>query len=165
MSKQIQENLFGGIAHNLAAIRVERGLTQTEFARRTGIKRQEINYFETGTRTPSLGKMLQIAKALDLPLQRILTGSNSQGIKIQDIAIELRSLGLIDLWVKDPIVPSAFRHPEEIVARAVAGAEPEARIVEGLPAVLAWNRWNKLLLRAFARKLGRAATLPPSLAC
>src|SRR5205823_1362520 len=44
--------------------------------------------------------------------------------------------------------------PEEVVALAVAGEEPEVRIVEGMPAVLAWNRWSGTLLRAFAKATG-----------
>ena len=147
---------FAQIAQHLAALRAERGLSQTAFARQTGLKRQEINYFETGSRTPSLAKLHQIAKALDVSLQRLLNGSNEPGTGIRAIAIELRSLGLLDLWVEDPIVPGFFRRPEEIVARAIAGREPEARIVEGLPAILAWNRWNGILLRAFAREQGRS---------
>jgi putative transcriptional regulator len=130
------------IAHHLAAARAEQGWSQADLAARARLKRQQINYFETGARTPSLGQLLQIARALDLPLQRFLSGGDRPGGGVRDIAIELRSLGLIDLWVEAPVVPGAFRRPEEVIARAVAGKEPEARIVEGVPAVLAWNRWN-----------------------
>lgn len=144
------------VAQRLATARGERGLSQAELGERSGLQRQQINYFETGARTPSLEQLLQIARALDLPLQRFLSGSDRPGGGIRDIAIELRSLGLIDLWVEAAVVPGAFRRPEEVVARAVAGNEPEARIVEGVPAILAWNRWNSILLRAFARAIARA---------
>ncbi len=145
----------GEVAPRLAAARGERGLSQAELAERSHLKRQQINYFETGARTPRLGQLLQIARALDLPLQRFLSGSDRPGRGVRDIAIELRSLGLVDLWVEAPAVPGAFRRPEEVVALAVAGREPEARIVEGVPAVLAWNHWNALLLRAFTKETGR----------
>jgi hypothetical protein len=120
------------------------------------LRREQINYFETGARVPRLGHLLRIAQALDLPLQRFLTGNNVPGAALPQIAIELRSLGLIDLWVKGAEVPGAFRRPEEVVALAIAGHEPEARIVEGVPALLAWNRWSSVLLWAFARDKGRA---------
>lgn len=107
-------------------------------------------------RTPSLAQLLQIAGALDLPLQYFLTGSGRPGSGVRDLAIELRSLGLIDLHVEDPVVPGAFRRPEETVALAIAGKEPPARVVEAIPAVLAWNRWEVPLLRAFSRATGRA---------
>jgi transcriptional regulator with XRE-family HTH domain len=144
------------VAPRLAAARRARGLSQAELAQRCRLKRQQITYFETGARTPSLGQLLHIARALDLPLQRFLSGSDRPGGGPREIAIELRRLGLIDLWVEGPLVPGAFRRPEEVVALAVAGKEPEARIVEAIPALLAWNRWNGSLLRAFARETGRA---------
>ena len=143
------------IAQRLAAVRGERGLSQAELAARCRLKRQQINYFETGARTPSLGQLLQIAQALDLPLQRFLSGEDRPGRSPRDLAIELRSLGLVDLWVEAATVPGAFRRPEEVVALAVAGSEPEARLVEAVPALLAWNRWEPPLLRAFARAIGR----------
>jgi hypothetical protein len=104
---------------------------------------------------PSLDQLLRIARALDFPWQRFLSGGDRPGNGVRDLAIELRNLGLIDLWVDAPVVPGAFRRPEEVVSLAVAGEEPEARIVEGVPAVLAWNRWDGRLLRAFARATGR----------
>jgi transcriptional regulator with XRE-family HTH domain len=145
-----------GIGQYLAAVRRERGLSQTEFARRCGLARQEVAYFETNARKPSVKRLLQIAKAFDLPFQRFLSGGERPGRGLKDIAIELHSLGLIDLWVAAPSIPGAFRRCEEVVALAVAGKEPPPRIIEGVPAVLAWNRWNGAVLRAFAREAGRA---------
>ena len=89
---------------------------------------------------------------------RVLTGRWSPEKKLKDLATELRSLGLVDLRVEDATTPLAFRRPEETVAGAVAGKEPEARIIEGIPAVLAWNRWHPELLRAFAREAGRGVS-------
>src|SRR5262245_35482208 len=140
-----------GIAKTLSAARNERGLTQTELAERCQLKRQQINYFESGVRVPSLKQLFQISRALDLPLQRLLSGTNQPGSEVREMAIELRNMGLIDLWVESPIVPGAFRHPEEVLALAVAGEKPETRIVEGVPTILAWNQWNSSLLWAFAR--------------
>lgn len=143
------------LAKRLAAARLDAGLTQAELAQRCRLQRQQITYFERGARVPSLKQLLRIAGALGLPLQRFLSGSDRPGIDLRDLALELRQLGLIDLWVDAPVVPGAFRRPEEVVALAVAGEEPAARIVEGVPAILAWNHWNRFLLRAFARVNGR----------
>lgn len=145
------------LAENLAAARRKRGLSQAELAQGARLQRQQITYYETGARVPGLQKLLRLARAFDLSVQALLYGSDRVGGSIREIAIELRSLGLIDLRVEAPVVPGAFRRPEEVVARAVAGKEPEARIVEGVPAILSWNRWNPLLLWAFAREAGRAA--------
>jgi len=148
-----------GIGERLTAARRERGLTQAALAARCLLKRQQINFFETGARLPSLGQLLQIARALDLPLQRFLSGSDRPGRELPDLAIELRHLGLIDLWVEAPTVPAAFRRPEEVVALAVAGEEPDPRVVTGLPAVLAWNRWSGALLWAHGKNEGARALI------
>jgi transcriptional regulator with XRE-family HTH domain len=142
------------IGARLTAIRVAKGLTQTELAKRCRLTHQQINYFETGARVPRLAHLLQIARALDLPLERFLSGKDRPGSDPADLAIELRHLGLVDLWVDGVRVPGAFRPPEEVVALAVTGEEPEARIVEGVPALLAWNRWHAPLLSGFARVTG-----------
>jgi transcriptional regulator with XRE-family HTH domain len=121
-------------------------VSQAELGERSGLKRQQINYFETGARVPSVGQLLQIARALDLPAA---TGPAAQSARSPS------SCGLIDLWVASAVVPGAFRRPEEVVTLAIAGREPDARIIEGIPALLAWNRWSGILLRAFAREAGR----------
>lgn len=144
------------IARHLREVRHERRLSQAEFARRCGLSRPEFVYFEKGQRQPSIRKLLQIAAAVDLPLQRLLYGSDRPAQAIPDLAHELRNLGLIDLRVDGATVPGAFRRVEEVIARAAAGAEPPARIIEGLPAILSWNDWNGPLLRAFARECGKA---------
>jgi transcriptional regulator with XRE-family HTH domain len=139
------------IAERLATARLQRGLTQRELAARCRLQRQQLTYFERGSRVPSLDQLLRLAQALDLPLQRFLSGADRPGSAWRNLTLELRNLGLIDLWVETPVVPGAFRRPEESIALALGGDEPEARILEGLPALLAWNRWHHGLLRAFAR--------------
>jgi hypothetical protein len=99
--------------------------------------------------------LLRLARALDRPLQWFLTGTDRPGTALQDLAIELRRLGAVDLSVGDSRVPGAFRPAEEVVALVLSGASPEPRVVEAIPAVLAWNRWNPALLRAYARSAGR----------
>jgi transcriptional regulator with XRE-family HTH domain len=152
MSRRVNNAFEAGIiAQQLVLARRERGLTQAELASRCHLERQQITYFERGTRLPSLPKLLRIAQALDLPLQRFLSGSDRPESGVQGIAIELRRLGLVDLWVESPAVPGAFRRPEEVVVLSVAPQEPESRILEAVPALLAWNRWNGALLRGFAK--------------
>jgi hypothetical protein len=92
-----------------------------------------------------------MAGALDVSLERLITGADRPGAGLRDIAIELRRLGLVDLWVDASVVPIAFRRPEEVVAQAVSGREPDPRVIEAIPAILAWNRFNPVLLRAYGR--------------
>jgi transcriptional regulator with XRE-family HTH domain len=143
-----------GLGRRLAATRRERGLSQAELAKRCRLNRQQITYFERGQRLPSLDQLLWIAEALEAPLQRFLSGTDLPETGLRATALELRSLGLADLWVERPQVPGAFRRREEVVALAVAGEEPEARVVEGIPAVLAWNLWSATLLKAYGSTTG-----------
>jgi hypothetical protein len=71
---------------------------------------------------------------------------------LKDIAIELRNMGIADLWVEGAEIPGAFRRPEEVIALAVRGEEPDPRILSAMPAVLAWNKWDHILLIGFGRK-------------
>ena len=149
-----QENRSGeleGLGRRLATTRQERGLSQAELAVRCHLARQHITYFEQGRRLPRLDQLLRLARALEVPVQRFLSGTDRPETGPRATVIELRGLGLADLWVESPLVPGAFRRPEEVVALAVAGEEPEARIVEGIPAVLAWNRWSAPRLSAYGR--------------
>jgi transcriptional regulator with XRE-family HTH domain len=132
----------------LTAARRQRGLSQAELAARCDLSQAQISYFELGRRRPTLDQLVRIAKALDVSLAKLVAGSSRPGDGLRDIAIELRDLGLVDLWVDDPVVPGAFRRPEEVIARAVSGQEPDPRILEAIPALLAWNRINPVLLRA-----------------
>jgi hypothetical protein len=90
-----------------------------------------------------------MARALDVSIQKLIGGSERPGTELPDIAIELRHLGVVDLWVKDALVPGAFRRPEELVALVVAPEEPDPRILEAVPAILAWNELDPILLRAY----------------
>lgn len=144
----------GEIGARLATARLRRGWSQAELAARCALSQAQISYFELGRRRPSLDQLLRIAGALGVPLQRLITGADRPGAGLRDIAIELRNLGLVDLWVESPIVPGAFRRPEEVVARAVSGREPDPRVIEAIPALLAWNRINSILLRAHGRTAG-----------
>jgi hypothetical protein len=81
------------------------------------------------------------------------------GEAIADVAAELRDLGIVDLWFRDAAVPGAFRRGEEVVALVVAGRAPDPRIVEAIPAVLAWNDLDPVLLKAHGDVQGTAARL------
>ncbi len=138
------------LGSSLAAARLERGLSQAELAARCTLSQAQVSYFEVGQRRPTLDQLLRIARALDAPIQRLITGSDRPGTGLCEIALELRNLGLVNLWVKDASVPGAFRRGEEVIALAVSGYEPDPRIIEAIPAALAWNEIDPDLLRAYS---------------
>ena len=141
-----------GLQHlgsHLTAARLQRGLSQADLAAHCGLSQVQISYFELGRRRPTLDQLVRIAGSLDVSIGKLVAGSDRPGDGMRDIAIELRHLGLVNLWVEDPVVPGAFRRTEEVIARAISGQEPDPRILEAIPAVLAWNRINPILLRAY----------------
>jgi transcriptional regulator with XRE-family HTH domain len=135
-------------AHLLRA-RLDRGLSQGMLARRCNLAQSQVSWFESGRRRPSLEQFVRIARALDLPLQRLLSGTDRPGVGLADLALELRRLGAVDLWIDGATVPGAARRPEEVIALAVSGPGPDPRVVEAIPALLSWNGINPSILRAF----------------
>ena len=148
-SKTISRELDQVGAH-LARARSDAGLSQAALAAKCGLAQQQISYFESGLRIPTLGQALRLALALNLPLQRLLTGTDRAGVGLDELAIELRRLGIVDLWVKNAQVPGSFRRPEEVISLALSGQAPDPRIVEGMPAALAWASPDSQLLAAYA---------------
>lgn len=134
---------------NLLRARLDRGLNQEELARKSKLSQTQVSLFEAGIRLPSLEQFLRLARALDVPLQALLTGEDRPGIELKDIAVELRRLGAADLWVADAAVPGALRRPEEVIALATSGGNPDPRVVETLPALLSWNEIHPVILRAY----------------
>jgi transcriptional regulator with XRE-family HTH domain len=139
---------------HLATARLERGLSQLELAERCRLAQAQISYFESEQRCPTLDQLLRIARALDVSIQRLIGGSDRPGSQLRDVAIELRRLGIADLWVKGALIPGAFRRAEEVIALSVSASEPDPRLIEAIPAVLAWNEIDPVLLRAYGLTSG-----------
>jgi transcriptional regulator with XRE-family HTH domain len=133
---------------NLLQARLDRGYSQARIAQECKLGQAQVSLFEGGRRLPSLDQFVRLARALGIPLQRLLSGSDRPGIEVKDFAFELRLLGAVDIWVFDACVPGAARRPEEVIALATSGGSPGPRIVEALPALLSWNEFNPTVLRA-----------------
>jgi transcriptional regulator with XRE-family HTH domain len=138
----------------IKAARIQGGLSQSDLGARSGLSQTQISYFEAGARLPSFDQLLRVAAALDVSIQKLIAGSDRPGTDLRDIVIELRQLGIVDLWVRDAQVPGAFRRPEELIALVVAPEEADPRIVEAVPAILAWNEFDPTLLQAFGLTSG-----------
>jgi transcriptional regulator with XRE-family HTH domain len=140
---------FQNLGRHLLAARSRRGLTQHQVAERCGLDQAHISKFEKGHRWPTLAQLIRLAKVLEVPLQWFLNGHYEPGTDWRELALELYHLGIVDLLIEDPVVPGAFRPPEQVLALALIGDQPHPRVVEALPAVLAWNPWNPRLLEAY----------------
>lgn len=133
------------------AARTEQGLTQQELATRAGISQPRLSSIEKGTVLPTLPQLIRLARALMLPLQWFLRGSVFPGTETPDLASQLHWLGVVDLFVPDAVVPGAFRPTEQVLALAVSGDQPNPRIIQAIPAVLAWKRWSPSRLREYSK--------------
>jgi len=138
----------------LAMARSRRGLTQKQLGNLAGVAPSRISLMEAGKSLPTLPQLFTFARLLAVPLQWFINSNYRPGSELREIALELHQLGVVDLFVPDAIVPGAFRPTEEVIALAVAGLHPDPRIVEAIPAVLAWNRWSHTILRAYSRQAG-----------
>jgi len=139
------------IGHLLTAARQGVGLTQQQLAHATKLHQGVISEMESGKRVPTVEQLLNLARVLKVPIQWFLTGSNQAGNELRDISIQLHDLYLVDLHVENEIVPGAFRADEDVIALAASGNSPSPRVIEALPAVLAWNSWRPGLLHEFAK--------------
>ena len=128
-----------------------RGLTQKQLAARCGMHKSILSRIESGKRDVTFSETVRLAEAIHLPLEWFVTGKEQPGTTLPDIAEELWHLGIVDLVVPHVRVPGTYRSKEEVLALAVGTERPDPRVIEALPAVLAWNRWKPGVLEAFAR--------------
>ena len=135
----------------LSKARMVQGLTQKELAVRAGVSQPRVSGIEKGEMLPTLPQLIRLARALLVPLQWFLNGSVVSGTEVPDIALQLQWLGVVDLLVSDAVVPGAFRPTEQVLVLAVTGNQPNPRIIEAIPAVMAWNRWSASRLREYSR--------------
>jgi hypothetical protein len=116
-----------------------------------------VSRIEQGVVLPTLPQLIRLAHVLAVPLQWFLNGFTVPGEELSAIALELQHLGVVDVLVSNAVVPGAFRPIEQVIALAVSGDQPEPRIIEAVPAVLAWNPWSTTLLKAYSRRSDRRA--------
>jgi transcriptional regulator with XRE-family HTH domain len=125
-------------------------LTQQQLAERCGLNQTAVSRIERGYHWPTLAQLAQLARVLEVPIQWFINGQEAPGAGLPEMAVELQHLGVVDLLVPAAVVPGAFRPVEQVLALAVTGDRPEPRIVEAIPAVLAWNWWYVPLLQAYS---------------
>jgi transcriptional regulator with XRE-family HTH domain len=143
----------------LRKARVRQGLTQKELAVRANVSQPRVSGIEKGQILPTLPQLIRLARALVVPLQWFLNGSVTPGTELPDFALQLQWLKIVDLLVPDSLIPGGFRPTEEVLALAVRENQPNPRIIEAIPAVLAWNRWSPSRLREYSRPRASKASI------
>jgi transcriptional regulator with XRE-family HTH domain len=135
----------------LLKARRQQGLTQKEVAVRVHIAQPRISAIEKGDALPTLPQLIRLAHALHLPLEWFLRGALLPGREPANLALQLHSLGMVDLFVPEARVPGAFLRTEQVLVAAVRGKQPDPRIVEAIPAIMAWRRWSPARLRGYSK--------------
>jgi transcriptional regulator with XRE-family HTH domain len=146
----VLEERLKNLSLHLKSARKAAGLTQPDLAKLTGIARSQIAKAETGRYVPNLIEADQLARALRLPWERLVSGRFRPPVGLRGIGLELYHLGITDLRITDPHVPGAFRRPEQVLALALRGDRPDTRVVEAIPFVLARQTLSVRLTLAFS---------------
>ena len=81
---QVVDELAQQIGSRIRAFREEHGLTQTDFAERIGIARQQIGRYESGFEVPSTRIAMAIANFMDVSVHELLYGNHDEDIRISD---------------------------------------------------------------------------------
>ena len=58
--------------NKIKKIRLQLGLSQSEFAAKTQIKKKTLQFWEQGRRNPSIKNLMLISKALDLKIEDLI---------------------------------------------------------------------------------------------
>lgn len=58
---------------NLKRIRKKRGMSQKSLAQRLGISQRSISHYEENTRYPSIDRIYDIARVLDVPIEELVS--------------------------------------------------------------------------------------------
>lgn len=95
--------MFDRLGDTFVVLRMLRGLSQAELARRAGIRPNQVSRYETGQVLPQLGQLEKILDALDVGLAELL-------------------FAMAHLERTARLLEDAVRQPPEALARDVAGA-------------------------------------------
>ena len=116
------------------ALRMSRGLSQTELANQMGVTFQQVQKYETGANRISMGRLTRVANLFRVSVPYLLDGSKQAGFKSSakntDYTNNLEMLGrigavrLLKAFAMIPEKPASLR---ENIVRVVEGTAAAAR--------------------------------------
>lgn len=113
------ENIIG---HRLQAIRTEKGLSQGDIEKRTGLLRSYLSRVENGHTVPSIKTLGRIAAALAVPISELLDSPGKQSAKSEALLGDKRQARFWNLMRK--YVPALQERDRRVLAglaRRMAG--------------------------------------------
>ena len=66
------------VGRNIRILRKQRRMSQTDLANKIGVTFQQVQKYENGTNRIASGRLFQIAKLLDVPVQALFEGCESK---------------------------------------------------------------------------------------
>ena len=95
----------GRFLKHLQPIRQSKGLSQTDLAKRTGLKPAAISHFETGERKPSFENLIKLADALGVSMDYLFgRGSEHASTASSELLRDFEKLSLKDQEVVHDMV-------------------------------------------------------------
>jgi transcriptional regulator with XRE-family HTH domain len=77
------------IGRRIRALRLERGLSQTELGNLLGITFQQIQKYEKGANRVAAGRLQRIAEALDVPITFFYSGSTDRKARADEDSVDV----------------------------------------------------------------------------
>lgn len=109
------------IAERIIKKRNELGLSQTDLAKRAGLKPPAISQYESGTRSPSYEALIKLSNALNVTTDYLISGNeiNIESIKDQSTKLILKIINTLSLEDKDKLLEYAIFLTHEDYNRSV----------------------------------------------
>ena len=79
------------IIHRLRQEREKQGISQMDLSLKAGLSQNQVNYIETGKRTPNLNTILSICNALEINPAVLFESSDTERLKARETIIQLVS--------------------------------------------------------------------------
>jgi transcriptional regulator with XRE-family HTH domain len=118
------------VAHNIRIHRMAKGVSQTELAEVLGLTFQQVQKYETGANRVAAGRLVRIAKILQVPVMALFDGvEGASGPNAQSplrLIVQPHSLRLAQAFsnLRDPHLRLAL---VELVEKAAAARPPRRR--------------------------------------
>jgi XRE family transcriptional regulator, regulator of sulfur utilization len=120
------EDTAAHLARNLASLRHVRRLTQQQLAKSAGVPRSTIANLESGEGNPSLTVLVKVARALDAPIDELLSPPRAKVRKwrASDVTSRTRGRGVtLRALIPEP-VPDEMMEVMDFAPGAVTGGTP-----------------------------------------
>ena len=125
------------VARNIRYQRIQRGMSQEAVADELGLTFQQLQKYEKGVNRISIGRLVRIAKILDVPLTVLLDGVEEGGLHEASATLTERlsdrlSVRLIEAFasIPEPETRRAFVILLEQIASGAEGTVPQSLVPE-----------------------------------